>query len=87
MENILPALITGVLALVGVIITNLMNNKSIETKLTVAQAVTDTKIDTLTEEVKKHNNFAVEIPVMKEEIKSINHRVADLERMKGDDRR
>lgn len=83
MENILPALITGVLALVGVIITNLMNNKSIETKLTVAQAVTDTKIDNLTEEVKKHNNFATEIPVMKEQIKGINHRLDDLEHEKG----
>lgn len=87
MENILPALITGVLALVGVIITNLMNNKSIETKLTVAQAVTDTKIDTLTEEVKKHNNFASRMPVVEEQIKVINHRIADLERMRGDDKK
>lgn len=80
MENVIPSIITGVLALVGVIFTNLMNNKSIETKLTVSQAVTDTKIDALTEEVKKHNNFATEIPVMKEQIKVINHRIEDLER-------
>lgn len=80
MENILPALITGVLALIGVIITNLMNNKSIETKLTVSQAVTDTKIDNLTNEVKKHNNFASRMPVVEEQIKVINHRLEDLER-------
>ena len=87
MSGIIASAITGVLALVGVIITNLMNNKSIETKLTVAQAVTDTKIDNLTEEVKKHNNFAARMPVVEEQIKVINHRIADLERMKGDDRR
>lgn len=57
MESILTALITGGLALVGVIITNIASNKKIETQLVTAQAVTDAKIDTLTEEVKKHNTF------------------------------
>lgn len=87
MENIIPSLITGVLALIGVIITNLMNNKSIETKLTVAQAVTDTKLDNLADEVKKHNNFAVEIPVIKEQLKSVVKRIDDLERLRGDDKK
>jgi len=80
MENILPALITGVLALVGVIITNISSNKTIENKLSVAQAVTDTKLDSLTAEVKKHNNFASRMPVVEEQIKIINHRLEDLER-------
>lgn len=80
MENILPALITGVLALVGVIITNISSNKTIENKLSVAQAVTDTKLDSLTAEVKKHNNFASRMPVVEEQIKVINHRLDDLER-------
>lgn len=57
MAQIIPALITGGLALVGVIITNMMSNKKIETQLTTNQAVTDTKLDILTEEVKKHNTF------------------------------
>lgn len=87
MENILPALITGVLALAGVIITNISSNKTIENKLSIAQAVTDTKLDNLTEEVKKHNNFASRMPVVEEQIKVINHRIDDLERMKGDDKK
>lgn len=58
MESIITAFITGGLALVGIIITNITSNKQIENKLITAQAVTDTKIDQLTDEVKKHNNFA-----------------------------
>ena len=57
MSTIIPAIITGGLALVGVIITNMMSNKKIENQLTTNQAVTDTKLDILTEEVKKHNTF------------------------------
>lgn len=57
MTQIIPAMITGGLALVGVIITNMMSNKKIENQLTTNQAVTDTKLDILTEEVKKHNTF------------------------------
>lgn len=57
MSQIIPALITGGFALVGVIITNMMSNKKIENQLTTNQAVTDTKLDILTEEVKKHNTF------------------------------
>lgn len=86
MENIIGAIITGVLALVGIIITNVSSNKAIENKLVTAQAVTDTKIDSLTEEVRKHNNFAMKIPVIEEQIKVANHRIEDLER-KGDDKK
>ena len=57
MEGVISALITGGLALVGIIITNISANKKIETRLVTAQAVTDTKIDMLTDEVRRHNNF------------------------------
>ena len=83
MESIITACITGGLALVGIIITNISSNKQIENKLVTAQAVTDTKIDTLTEEVKKHNNFAARMPVVEEQIKVINHRIDDLEDITG----
>lgn len=79
MEGIVSAVITGVLALAGVIITNISSNKKIEKKLEIAQAVTDCKIDELTREVREHNNFAHRVPVMEEQIKVINHRISDLE--------
>ena len=68
METILAALITGAVTLIGVLIAN---SKS--------QAVTDTKLEELTREVREHNNFARRVPVMEEQIKVINHRIADLE--------
>lgn len=79
MEGIVAAIITGGLSLAGVIISNIQSNKKIENKLTTAQAVTDCKIEELTREVREHNNFARRMPVVEEQIKVINHRIADLE--------
>ena len=69
MENIIVALITGGITLIGVLIAN---SKS--------QAVTDTKLEELTREVREHNNFAKRMPVVEEQIKVINHRIEDLEK-------
>lgn len=66
--TIIAALITGAVTLIGVILSN-----------SKAQAVTDTKLDELTREVREHNNFARRMPVVEEQIKVINHRLADLE--------
>lgn len=79
MEQIVASIITGVLAFVGVVITNLTANRRIEHKLEQNQAVADTKIDELTREVREHNNFARRMPVVEEQIKVINHRINDLE--------
>ena len=79
MESILSAAITGILALAGIIITNVMSNRKIENQLEMAQAVSDCKIDELTREVREHNNFARRMPVVEEQIKVINHRIQDLE--------
>ena len=84
MQEILVAVITGGLALVGVVITNVAGNRRAEEKLRIAQAVTDAKIEELTREVRKHNGFAEKMPVMQEQIKVINHRIADLENERKD---
>lgn len=73
------SVLVGLLALLGVVITNNKSNKKVQDKLNVSQAVTDTKIDELTREVRLHNNFAEKIPVINEQIKVINHRIDDLE--------
>ncbi len=62
------------------IITNISSNKKIETTLRIQQAVTDTKIDELTREVRLHNNFAQKIPVLEEQIKELKEQVRDLEK-------
>ena len=82
MESIIVALSTGGLSLIGVIITTRNNSKRMEQQLQTAQAVTDTKIDELTREVREHNNFARRMPVLEERIKVANHRIDDLEHEK-----
>ena len=79
METIVVAIITGGLSLLGVIITSNKTTKDVEAKLEKQQAVTDTKLEELTREVREHNNFARRVPVLEEQIKVINHRIADLE--------
>ena len=83
METIMAALITGGMALVGVIITNAASNRKVENSIKTSQAVTDVQIKELTREVRAHNNFAQRIPVVEEQIKVINHRLADLEHEKA----
>lgn len=68
LEAVVTALITGVLTLLGVIVSN-----------SRTQAVTETRIEELTREVREHNNFAKRMPVVEEKIAVINHRIDDLE--------
>lgn len=78
-QSIIVALITGGLSLAGVVITCMVTARKNETAIKVSQAVTDTKIDELTREVRLHNGFAQRMPVVEEQIKVINHRLNDLE--------
>ncbi len=82
METVIASLITGILTLIGAVIANSANSRKIEQKLDKAQAVTDCKIEELTREVREHNNFARRMPVIEEQIKVANHRIADLEQGK-----
>lgn len=68
METILSAVIAGAVTLIGVLIAN-----------SRSQAVTDTKLEVLTREVREHNNFARRVPILEEQMKVANHRIADLE--------
>jgi len=78
-EAVITALITGGLSLVGVVLSNLFTFRQTEVKLERNQAVTDTKLDELTREVREHNNFARRVPVLEEKIAVANHRISDLE--------
>ena len=72
MTSIISAIIAGAVTLIGVLIAN---GKS--------QAVTDTKLEELTREVREHNNFARRMPAVEEQIKVISHRIKDLEDNEG----
>lgn len=94
-DSIIVALITAGLSLFGTIITVLIANKQtinaldkksdlsdakLDAKLSQHMAITDTKLEELTREVRKHNNFAERVPVMEEKIRVANHRIDDLEK-------
>ena len=79
-EAILVALITGGLSLAGVVATCLVTARKSERTAAITQAVTDTKLEELTREVRLHNGFAQRLPVVEEQIKGIHHRLNDLER-------
>lgn len=84
-DAVAVALISGGLALLGVIITSISTSRRMSAQLERNQAVMGTKIEELTREVRLHNNFAQRIPVIERDIKVINHRIDDLENYhKGD---
>lgn len=85
-ESILVALITGGLSLIGTIITVLLTNNKTREEMKISQAVMKNEIENLTREVRNHNNFAQRMPVIEEQIKTINHRLDDLEHSNDDGR-
>ena len=87
MDNIVAALIAagssifvGILTLVGVVITNTKSNRDFQQKLEISQAVIDTKIESLTTEVREHNNFAKRMPLLEQEVKDLKTDVNNLQK-------
>lgn len=69
METVISAVVTGLVTLAGVLLSN-----------RAAQAVTDEKIAELTREVREHNGFARRVPVVEEQLRGMERRVEKLER-------
>ena len=78
-EAVIAALIAAATSIVSNIILSRRQAAEMDHKLEIRQAITDTKIDELTREVREHNNFARRVPVLEEQIKVANHRISDLE--------
>lgn len=79
MTEIITAMITGGLALLGVVLSNTAAARRTDEQIRTSQAVTDTKLEELTREVREHNGFAKRIPVLEEQMRVANHRIQDLE--------
>ena len=77
--SIIVAFITGGLALVGVIVTSKNTHDDFVHKLETSQAVTNTRLDQLTEEVRKHNEFGDRITTVEVKVDNIERRVRTLE--------
>lgn len=79
-EAIIVAIITAAATITAVVLQNRATQAKLTAEIEKHQAVTDTKVDELTREVREHNNFARRMPVVEEQIKVANHRISDLER-------
>ena len=79
-SSIIVAVISAVVTIFTVILNTKASNREIQHRLETSQAVTDTKIESLTAEVREHNNYARRMPVVEEQIKAINRRIDDLEK-------
>ena len=80
-ESVIVALVTAGAAILSNVILSNKNSREIDHKLETHQAVTDTKLEELTREVREHNNFARRMPVLEEKITVANHRITDLENL------
>lgn len=80
---IVVSIISGVFTLAGTIISVIVGFSKASQKAAIQQAITDTKLEELTREVRRHNNFAERLPVVEEQIRVANHRIADLEKKEG----
>ena len=80
MVDVIVAVISALVTICTVIITSKTQANTVDAKLDKAQAITETKLDALTREVREHNHFAQRMPVVEEQIKEIKHRLEILER-------
>lgn len=78
-EAIIVAIITGLISLVGTIITVVTTSNKSQQEMRIAQAVTDQKISDLTREVREHNEFARRVPVLESQMRDASQRIHDLE--------
>ena len=79
-DAVMAALITGLLSLIGTVITVLITSRRTTEEIKISQAIMNTRIDQLTIEVRAHNKFAQRVPVVEEQIKTANRRLENLER-------
>ena len=73
--NIICTVISSLCVLLGVILSNRNSSDKMQNEMRTAQAVTDTKIEELTREVREHNNFAKRVPVLEEQVRTLREEV------------
>ena len=77
-STIWATIITGAVTLIGVLLSNILTHNKTMAEMDKKQAVTDTKLEALTREVREHNNFAQRMPVVEEQISNIFHQLDEL---------
>lgn len=81
--EVIVSLVSGAVAVICCLISSFIASSKAISYIEKTQAVTDTKLEELTREVRRHNNFAQCMPVVEEQVKVINHRLNNLEKNTG----
>jgi len=80
-DAVMVAVISGVCSLivgiVSAVISARATGNNVQKRMEIAQAVTGTKLEELTREVRKHNNFAERVPVLEEKISTLEKRIEE----------
>ena len=78
------AIVVAIIVLIGNVIVALISQRKtareVEYTIQTNQAVTETKLDEITREVRSRDGMIQQVPVMQEQIKGLDKRVGDLER-------
>lgn len=78
-EAITIALITSLIPLIGTVLTVLFSAAKTDEKMRLQLAVFETKLEELTREVRAHNGFAQRLPVVEEQVKTLQNQVKKME--------
>lgn len=79
-NSIIVSIISAIVTIFTVVINTKLSNSEMQHKLETAQAVTETKLETLSADIQECTTIVRQVPVTVEQIKVINHRLSDLER-------
>ena len=81
--EVIVSLVSGCVAILCCLISSFIASSKAIAYIEKTQAITDTKLEELTREVRRHNNFAERMPVVEEQVKIINHRLKNIEKKSG----
>lgn len=79
-NSIIVSIISAIVTIFTVIINTKLSNNEMQNKLKISQAITETKLETLSSDIQECTTMVRQVPVTVEQIKVINHRLSDLER-------
>lgn len=77
-DPIIVSIISGLVTIIVTVITVLQTNNKTNITIEKKMAVMDTKLELLTNEVRKHNDFAQRVPLSEQAIQNIYHQLDEI---------
>ena len=74
-DAVIVGLIAAIASIIAAVLTSRATQNKMQSELHEQNAIQNVKIDHLTEEVKKHNDFASRIPVLETRVQTLERKV------------